>query len=127
MYPFLHFVMTYLAVSRQMLMSDASIWSSQQKLKLAKSINSQVISAHYSVESTRVDDFEALAYFIYTLNLQEDRQVIGAGGIYRHVENAPAIAEILTALSNNPPASVSFLRSQKRAIPYFSRSSLRSP
>ena len=108
-------------------MSDTSIWSSQQKLKLAKSINSQVISANYSVESNRVDDFEALAYFIYTLNLQEDRKVIGAGGIYRHVENDPAIDTILTALSNNPPASVSFLRSQKRAIPYFSRSSRRSP
>lgn len=67
----------------------------------------------------RVDDFETLEYFTYTLGHARDQKVIGAGGVYRLVEDSPTNDSILEALRNNPPASVSFLRAHERSIHEF--------
>lgn len=67
----------------------------------------------------RVDDFEALEFFVYTLHREQDHKVVGAAGIYRHIDSEPMTDAIVSALRNNPPESVSFLRSQVRDINEF--------
>ncbi len=67
----------------------------------------------------RMDDFEVLDYFIFTLGQAAEQKVTGAGGLYRLVESSPTTDSIVAKLGDNPPPSVSFLLKQDREIREF--------
>ena len=68
---------------------------------------------------SRFGECELLDYFIYTLGSQPQNRVVGASGIYRHVDDTVESDTILDILRRNPPASVSFLRNQDHDIADF--------
>jgi hypothetical protein len=67
----------------------------------------------------RIDDFEVMDYFIFTLGQTGQERVTGTGGTYRLVESSSTTDLILGALSETPPPGVSFLRNHQRDINEF--------
>jgi len=67
----------------------------------------------------RVDDFEALDYYVYTLGPAPDSRVVAASGVYRLVQGSAEADDILEILRANPPSSLSFLWNQSHLIEEF--------